>query len=1449
MLFNNYAYADIIFKEPSRDTLQSGLVKSLNSLEVTAKFMNDNSKIVDVNASALNIWQYHSVINNAYQISLSMTESDVDSEEYISLVNNIIKAKELINGRAKTSITNIEQVENKNFKEALTFFVDDSAVEFAKNKLKTLNELRFYLYSDLVTTIPNAYSTLLACVSYNNEDNKNLWDNSTSREGLLIIEGALKELKDFDSNINKDPNKIEYTNASGEIITGTIGTEASNILNKYDEKFKALNKTESTVIEEEFARAGTSVANFDYLHERTAFVTRVPDEKILEALGKEEFNMESLTGPDIWDIITGGEAKSGSSSDLGSIYTEGPGLRSSYLAMFASTAVYVPMHSKIGDVDYMEALYSLVGQENKEEIKEMHIMLSQYKKPLYFYTDKTTVTQATKLGKSYQEYDGLSQRLSLNDLLEATQSKQSLVAVTIKGKMITDKNAWTYYNNELSQIGDSPTVISSQIEDSPEINGNGASYSRAVLEINNSLGDPDPGTVTSALITNIFEDEYIKGYWTERGEESVYLDAIGNIILGDGTLILPASANPTYFAVPCSKSEISSWWYNPFTAAFFNTYPEIYGSEYSPSIQTKKDSKKMIFSFEDPTQVNDFKALENDWNTIKNPYELINTTGFTSIDSLLDEFKTVIYSLSSSQGNRFESLGLNAFFYPLFTYSNTGDLTDVVTQVKVQVMNGDVSTGDKDKAFKSALNLYPIRMLSVFDGNEQILPYISPAMRAEDNITDTKKVNNYIAAKRLASNMYMYITDNTQTISEVSEDETPTGNGLLREGYMFANIVCSVLDGMVTPVAYEKSISNQNILLSDATNQIEKIFLSLSKYIINLTDNINGFMGIGSPDDTSFIAPIYRFILEYKYYIFFVIALLILLLFIRTKSYSKALINLVLMILVVYGFMFMLPKTIPFLYGSITEFMSSEIASNVLLVKGEQYDKIFSKDSELSDLGSIKLYDLSLQESYQLRLDRNINPNSFMTDKIPLEYTMGVFLQGNEIKLDLKTYFTLNTYYSEFDDSEGVEAYQIKSGNHMPAPELLTYYNPMLELEKGFVENLNLMLKNYHLPKSIIKYPDGLYKDASVINSYIHSYPFLYILPKVQKELNDSSNINEMRIIQEDFPYAGDVLRLQWLVDMSLEELTKEKPDIVNSIWIQTMSKNGYYDPNLGTARRQTLVDKVNRDTYSFLIKVTPDIGLVSDENMIRLTSLYATMSLNAEISRFNNIVYPRFIAIEEMNVKDIVTGVVLKNSQRFLFYDVDLVSNIYVEKGFLGLISLNILVLMMSIISLCNTILIPFVYIGGLLFGMCLLIYGRSIKGVLTLTFRLIILLLIVQLLGISTLNLYGILPYGCNIYILTTVIGLIMWYEIKVIKYIFKNTTIFGSNRDTSILSKIRKQSIRFDNVQYSRINNSNQYRNNRNIYNNDPRIYDDRDEFGYEYDEEEQTIEGDHRRYNNY
>jgi hypothetical protein len=1181
------------------------------------------------------------------------------------------------------------------------------------------------------------------------------------------------------------------------------------------------------------------------IHEQFAFIKRKSREEILELVSQanegvtnvneaEKNIADLLVGTSIWEPLDANKYVPNTLDYMRSDIQ--PGNRADavpvtdvYLKMFASTAVYTPFVSKIGDVDYLAALKYLVGGEEWDTVKKLFSEASTYKKPLYMAVDSSMSEKSGTLGYSDIERDGPVERLTLDALNKGSNTAKPIVCVMLKGRLLKDGDAWTYYNYEIINDGGAYRLANIKLGDADSIQETAGFVSHSVLEMDQTMGNSRVeststtftlGSLTSFMIYNCLQDQMLRSYWEGRLTEQLYMDFLGNVLLYDGTVVVPAASNPVFTRTISSTEGQSSsvqedviagdtLLYNPFTVAFWNSYPMFIGSEAVPSTMNKKDGNKLYFKL--------YRDSDSTIDTRETGVPLTNLANISKFDknnasikiypkgsddfSLL--YRVAIFDLKKNETNRIASQDTEAWssFVDIFPYFATKEDTSfhkmTVYEQEVKTSDDVIAGGTKVGYFGGIgfwqENVYPIGFTPIVvetvntHNPIMVFPYERHTGEIEEiNTTDSA----FSAAEMIANNMYIFLTAGV-----VHDPNTGVyGNGTLREDFMTWNVMNCVFDGIYSSTEYEKSRVVNSILFQESTNIIGKFITYLAQGVAKFGKSITGLIGIAPLDSTSGLTLFYFIMTEYWGFVFFIGVILLLIIFMKTHSATKTLVSALILFGVGFIMLYLSPRILPFIISNPLSKLAGNISSQVALYRGEQYGNLHSADMDY-EIATLKLYDMSMVDAKELREIYNYgNTSTFMTDNLWLNSEIGVFARGTEIRLNLRKYWQVDNFVSEWDSTSTPPHYKLKRIENRASQQfdLINYYTPLTIMEDGFTEKLNLFSSYYSSPRSTITYPDGFSKDSYIVYNYTRSYPFLAVLDQVQAQLPNLADTGVIASLQAFKPYGDNMNLYPWLVER--DWYSWEGSGQEETLWLQTLYSNGYYDAIDGKMRRQNLAEQVNLDVYDFMMSVSPQIGLISDENLIRATALQAAISFNTHVSRFGKMLYPRYISLDEFNVTDILTAAILPQSARYMYYDVDLMSNIAVEKGIFGLIIASFTIVTAIAIAVINKYFLFLLYIFVLFIVIYLVFTNKSIAKACGVFIRGVLFALALNLATCLALVSYPMLPYNLNLYLLFIMLGLILygaWQYIKhLLRYALKEVPVL--NRFSNAANTIGAQPI---------------------------------------------------------
>lgn len=1156
-------------------------------------------------------------------------------------------------------------------------------------------------------------------------------------------------------------------------------------------------------------------------------------------------------------------------------FDPGPAAKDDFLAMFAATSMYVPFISKVGDKDYVEAYKSLFNEtatplpDDSDKVVyagsalgplDILSQVQNLKKPLYYYNDLEKLGKPTIFGNSTSDVKGVAQLLTVADLIMAIEKKKEVAAVTMHGVLEQSGDSWAFYNYSLNKDGlvnttvptatppsdntdvvvevpetggeetttttaPAPTQGSSggaagipmtnKIPADRTING-GQDTTRVVFEMTYNEKNPGAALLTGAIMNNIYKDTVIKSRFKERQSEAVYIDAVGNLVLNDGLVVLPAATNPTYWAMPNNtenqSNEIQSWTYNPYTVAFMDTYPAIYQSGKAPAaINDKKD---------------------------KNKY-LVTTLGF----SLEGGF--AVLPIKKGYKNNF-TISRSGAMYTQFKLDGIPESDDSLVTLMKDGIGVDGKEEVANDKWYNIVESAPVKFNNlVSNKGNSIFPYVN-YQDADPTNQESFSTNSqdYTSAILIAKNMYAYLLGEVESGKENVTPASGTSaggssSGKLREGFMFNNVTMPVLTGVTNGSEFDKTNAKSDLLLAGGdTGLVQKWIINGSKWLVNNAGQASNILAISNPDEVSVLKLLYGVFIEYGFYIIFILIIFLIILFIREGEFFNATIKGFFVVGILFVTMFLVPFFVPWITNFTTSPLSKDTVLNTLMTKLELTEKVHTVEPAGSSGLSVKLYNFSPAQAKDIN-DEHFMEGNYLTNKFSINDNIGMYVQGTELRLDLYSFMRFNPliistkdyvndpnevetsvpqiYHSNHSKSVFVDSNDSLQDDMEFSNDLINFYMPYNLVQDGFMDTLNKYLKHYDPAQSIVRYPNGLVKSSYIMNSYMKSLAFLSAEPEVAGLISTEQTEDgyshlgitkaEVDLVNKEFYPYGDVLGLQSWVDTEWEDLPNTYG---SSLWGQNLYNLGYYNQGDGIIKRTHLANRVNRKAYDIIMRMSETQGLVSDETMIKVVALYATMEFNREISYQGHNIYPRTASLNEISANDILSATVLGQSKQYMFYDTSLVSNVYFENGIVGLFFLAIAITSLVVYSIVLSIVLPVLIIGLVVYSIYLVLAGRNIMPALKFVTKVLALTVVANLALVIVIRTYimytNIYVFACLL-LLVVAIFVYLFYRI-----LFKRKDRLGSSWQNKHL---RRMGGRGYGNNYDRYDSYDQYPRNYNGY----------------------------------
>lgn len=1026
---------------------------------------------------------------------------------------------------------------------------------------------------------------------------------------------------------------------------------------------------------------------------------------------------------------------------------ENPSLSLSYLAIFAASAVYTPFVSYAGCTEFTEALKSLAKSNVQDDLLMLYNSTKVYKKPLYRRELDKTGTPT-----------GVADLITLSEFVEDIENGNTGALCTVLGAFEENSGVWLYRqqlnqssasnqeitvpyagetsNYELDKISltinvspnDQETNNDSGIQsgednldffdytDNSEATSETASETASEVSsldllknnlLNNFRADayvsdgfsesnPEYGTtggspvyayesitdenamsapvllygtkyfrstdnLTTAVLGNILKSYYGLNWIINASSRYLYVNIYGDIVLDNDLVILPGAANPLFY-----KENT----YNPFTVAFMNSYPSVLKNSENFRLASRSDvGKYLIFGVKNETDTLSCVGAKITSTTTINPQ------GPISIPNLTQSFT-----------------------------SNAG--ADKVTVFRARQLLFDSESASPWKSDSDYSSYNPLLINSTITINGAgVFPYV-----VEED--DLKNI-----ATAIVENMFTYFAVDGDTYSRNNMQ-------MLNDGYMLDALIINGLYGTTNATGYQNdTLLDYNVYAGNESNRKLDTLLELSRNIFNNFTGVSGVIGVKSVYDNKIVGTILTFVRENILLFFF--AIILVLLFYFSKVRLDILQCVILSAVgIVFGYVYInvLPSLLPTAFNLFTNNVVQTTSYEILGLDAEHYSFDENPQNYLNSEGSrnlnstsITLYKVTGAARKNFASSMGIKDDDLVGGKLyVLNKQAGVYAKNDEICVSTNVLFDTLKITGELDSSF---AYILDSKKTVSSN--VDYYIPYYLIVDSLIGKVNQVSQIYCIPRKTSVYANGKVKNNYMLYSYVNSRPFVspgdysFAEPSenenwTQDEIN-AYRMESQRVAEEldaAFGDNADWLGIsEWLID--LPESAKK------TLWANTMQELGYYDehwiPNAD--KMNDLISYVNYHTRKFVLDMSDEIGVLSDDVMIKIVSMRALIALTQRASDFGNWMYPFTVNYEEMSVENVLQSILISDYNKYVDFDMDVVQYVLDEHGWLNLIVFDLLVVVLFLVVSVIGYAVPIFYlILGILicFRLCL---GQGIK------------------------------------------------------------------------------------------------------------------------------------------
>lgn len=994
--------------------------------------------------------------------------------------------------------------------------------------------------------------------------------------------------------------------------------------------------------------------------------------------------------------------------------------------LIAAGVVYDPFVSRAGNDLYLSSIKEFITSEQQWiQVTTIIKKACSLKKPLWVTTTNMSNNKSINDTSSYRPAF-LTDLISINDtstvgtdlykfgILKGTMKPSSIDGDTyeyIQGNIentitniqdgnISSNNSTDSLANGILTVGSKTILAGSQEITEPLLYITDNQYSL--------LWETLIGNTTNIILHNAQLDTKSNSSLLNEKTGLLFVNGLGDIVLSDDTIILPAISNPILYSYDSPRfkldenstpagyfsrngkeftvDNVTINGYYPYSATFMNHSPEarVAGVNRNKlSLANKKDVSKFI---------------------------IVGALGINSkVDEGLCNFGVEVLKGNANTG---QISGKTRAVVPIDikSFSVTEKIEDTATFFRIFELGQDLGLRfiyDIGSAINNSDNAYyALEMLY----NSEQTPFF-PLIEDGEDINQKVKISAPL------------ITSAKRYISKTSNNNELEPSGRFNIDYLIKNFISEALIGTqyADSIVKNSQVSYEEFV-ADTSNRFTKFIIDIVKKIIEAMGNIDGVLGMRNAYENSFFAFVVQFISNY--YLFIALGLILIIAVKFLKNHLSVPYILLLVSLTISGFEIYttwLPTYVPGLYNFFVNDITEQIAWNTVFHTSEDYSETYANSDRVTASGepkpytsTITLYQLSTLDIDNASTRLGVRKSDILGGKIIfLDQEAGIFLHGNLIKMSIDKALANKTvrglYKTQWDllsqnqniDLPNIETtninknpYQIRFVNRIVS--LDSYYTPYNEIIESFISNLNTMSSIFKIQRNTFSYDKEFYKDAFMVNSFLNSGIFLdpeninSILSNIIDGSIDGGNYtitSVQELIKNKFPYPKDWLNLNSF-------LIKPSESLKDTLWMKTLQKNNYYDEKWNpTAELGDLIAYINQQTKLFIMQNQEQVNFVSDENAIKLISLYATTAMTHRASRYTSWLYPNYINSPEIELKDVLYGAMTSIYDRNLAIDGEIVSTIDYIYGLFGVILIALIVIFSSIFILVITYLIPLLY------------------------------------------------------------------------------------------------------------------------------------------------------------
>lgn len=806
------------------------------------------------------------------------------------------------------------------------------------------------------------------------------------------------------------------------------------------------------------------------------------------------------------------------------------------------------------------------------------------------------------------------------------------------------------------------------------------------------------------LLNNILKD--VKNIEKLKKENrGIFINCFGDIVTEDDLVIVPGAANPALYNEGAE--------YYPYTVAFLKHYPGLDPNSKVFKTQNNMQTGKYCIVVED-SFLDEFirekkdKDEDKDKDKDKDDESKIIPGSKLKADN---DFKIYAREIQTENDVKIQSkkeidLGLQT------QMAEVGDDIDSMVIFRKLKFDG--------KFLNNLINNAKDAIRSVSGKYEAFMIKTLTASMSNDSLeilyaSDTKNLTQRDLGL-IAHNYYWGIMDDgTGNVSEPNQK--------LNTETISQYMLPEALNGLSNAKSYIKhKVESYDSMKEDFFSAFKTMIKDFIKDIVDSFGEVRGVIGFRSAYQDPIFGSIMVFAKEYSVYLAVVIILITIFRFMSAKADLTSTAFYTAMVLIItFIYTSVVPIYIPMIMNFFNNNISRDLSYTALGYKAEAYEELYTQKEDESGrmeqlTTSLNLYKLNSDDLKALAKSMGLKPNQLIDGTVhAIDKDAGIYLEGNIIKVNLDKLF-INYPITGKYVSNGKGGLYYKTQCDKMLSSAIDYYTPWNLVMNNFINSLNDFSQVYQLERNTLNY-DGLTKDSFLVNSFINSP--IYLLPKDWESINQMIEPEMATKLKETFGEdTTDFLGLSHLL------IDPPKPEATESLWYKTFLLNGYIytededrseeDDARLKRKINNLITSVNNLTKVFIEKHRKDFECMSDENIIKIISVYATTILSQKASEYSEVVYPFYLNYEELKLKDVLVASYTNAKDRLESESIEIVDYIDYSVGIGGTILLAILMIMCYIFTVFVTVMIPVLYLVLGILLLLKLVARRNPKGLI---------------------------------------------------------------------------------------------------------------------------------------